>query len=123
MKKNIYDLILYPLENIIDAIAVKRTAKTRDIIIENVIEISLIPSIEYRSPLIIQYSGFISAINAHDLGSISIDQKTPPSIESGINTKVPHTPTESHVFAIMPTITPIAPNAQDITINKNNDSI
>ena len=39
---------------ITDAIIVNRTAKKRDIIIENVIEISLIPSIEYLSPLIIQ---------------------------------------------------------------------
>jgi len=101
---------------------VKRIAKNRDIMIENMMEISLIPSIEYLRPLIIQYSGFISAINAQESGSISIDQKTPPSIESGINTKVPHTPTESHVFETIPTITPIAPNAQETTTRKNIDN-
>ena len=82
----------------IDASIVKIIANNRDIIMEKVIEISLIPSIEYRNPLIIQYRGFINAIYAQDSGSISIDQNTPPSIDRGINTKVPHTPTESHVF-------------------------
>ena len=98
-------------------------ANTTEIAIENIIEISLIPIIENLNPFIIQYNGFNSAIKRHDSGNISIDQKTPPSIDNGIKTKVPRIPTESHVFAIMPTITPIAPNAQDITTNKNNDSI
>ena len=66
----------------IDASIVKIIANNRDIIMEKVIEISLIPSIEYRNPLIIQYRGFINAIYAQASGSISIDQNTPPSIDS-----------------------------------------
>ena len=102
---------------------VKPIANTTEIVIENIIDISLIPIIEYLNPFIIQYNGFNRAIRRHDSGNIAIDQKTPPSMDNGINTKVPSTPTESHVLAIIPTITPIAPNAQDITINKNNDNI
>ena len=105
----------------IDASIVKIIANNRDIVIEKVIEISLTPSMEYRNPLIIQYKGFINAIYAQDSGSISMDQNTPPSIDRGINTKVPHTPTESHVFETIPTITPIAPNAHETTIKKNRD--
>ena len=42
-----------------------------------VIEISLIPSIEYRTQS--SNRGFINAIYAQDSGSISIDQNTPPT--------------------------------------------
>ena len=102
---------------------VKPIANTTEIVIENMIDTSLTPIMEYLSPFIIQYNGFNSVTRRHDSGSIFIDQKTPPSIDNGMKTKVPSTPTESHVFAIMPTITPIAPNAQDTTTNKNNDNI
>ena len=105
----------------IDASTVKIIANDSEIIIEKAIEISLIPNIEYRNPLIIQYKGFINAIYAQDSGNMSIDQNTPPSIDKGINTKVPHTPTESQVFETIPTITPIAPNAHETTIKKNSD--
>ena len=84
------------------------------IIIENIMGISLIPIIEYLKPLIIQYSGFCNVINLHDSGSISTDQKTPPSIDNGIKTKVPNTPTESQVFAIIPTITVSVENNSQI---------
>ena len=94
-----------------------------EIVIENIIDISLIPIIEYLRPLIIQYSGLNNVTNLHDSGNISTDQKTPPSIDSGIKTKVPNTPTESQVFAIIPTITPIAPNTHETTIKKKRDKV
>ena len=92
-----------------------------EIVIEKIIDISLIPIIEYLRPLIIQYNGLNNVTNLQDSGSISTDQKTPPSIDKGMKTKVPNTPTESHVLAIIPTITPIAPNVQETVIKKNND--
>ena len=104
-----------------DAIIKKITANNIDITIDIFIDISATPIIEYLNPFIIQYRGFSNEINLHDSGSILIDQKTPPSIESGINTNVPQTPTETHVFDTIPTMTPIAPNAQDTTTRKNKD--
>ena len=105
-----------------EAIAVNIIAKMIETTIEKTIDISLTPIIEYLSPLIIQYRGLNSATNAHDSGSISIDQKTPPSIDNGIKTKVPNTPTESQVFATIPTITPTAPNTHDTTTKKKSDN-
>ena len=111
------------MEKRIEAIIVKTIANIIEIAIENNTDTSLTPIIEYRSPFIIQYSGFNKVMNLHDSGNIFIDQNTPPNIDNGINTKVPKTPTESQVLAIIPTITPMAPNAQDTTINKNKDNI
>ena len=104
-----------------EAIAVNIIAKMIETTIEKTIDISLTPIIEYLSPLIIQYRGLNSATNAHDSGSISIDQKTPPSIDNGIKTKVPNVPTESQVLATIPTITPIAPNVHETVTKKNKD--
>ena len=100
---------------------VKPIANTTEIVIENMIDTSLIPIIEYLSPFIIQYNGFNSVIRRQDSGSIFIDQKTPPSIDNGIKTKVPNVPTESQVLATIPTITPIAPNVHETVTKKNKD--